>query len=156
MPEHLQASLNAADSAACSISTAVVMRRTSWLQFSGFPKEVQDVVQDLYFDGSKLSADSTDKSLCTLKDSRATFRSLGIYISAHKRSLANPRWLRDPVPPNSQPPRDHMNHNTKDRFSRDENPQPLSLRPQTLSPPSTNSDEVIETLSYHPHPYQLH
>ncbi|EMP40627.1 hypothetical protein UY3_02149 [Chelonia mydas] len=56
----LQASLDLADTLAQSISTVVVMRRTSWLQMSGFPREVQSTIEDLPIDTSKLFVDLTD------------------------------------------------------------------------------------------------
>lgn len=76
----LQSVVDAADTAAWSISTAFVMRQASWLHLSGFPKEVQITVQDLPFEGTKLFAEKTDASLHMLKDSKATLWSLGIYI----------------------------------------------------------------------------
>lgn len=49
----LQASLDSADMVARSIATSIVMQRVSWLQLSGFPKEVQVAVEDLTFQRSK-------------------------------------------------------------------------------------------------------
>lgn len=43
----LQTSLDAADTAARTISTAVFMLRVSGLHLSGFPKEVQSTLKDL-------------------------------------------------------------------------------------------------------------
>ncbi|EMP37067.1 Focal adhesion kinase 1, partial [Chelonia mydas] len=64
----LQASLGAGGTAARSVSTEVVKRQTSWLQLSWFPWEVQSTMEDLPFYGQKLSTDSMDDSLHTLKD----------------------------------------------------------------------------------------
>lgn len=80
----LQASLDSADMAARSIATSIMMQWTSWLHLSGFPREVQSTVEDLPFECPKLFAGKTDEFLHTLKDSRVTFRSLGIYTSAQK------------------------------------------------------------------------
>lgn len=43
----LQASLYVVDIAVCTTATAVVMRRASWLQSSGIPKDLQTKVEDL-------------------------------------------------------------------------------------------------------------
>lgn len=75
----LQASLDAADTAAHLIAAVVVMRRTFWLELFRFPKEVQNMVEHLPFGGSKLVVDSMDKSLQMLEDSRDILLSLGIY-----------------------------------------------------------------------------
>lgn len=69
----LPATLDAADTAAHWILTAVVMQRASWLHLSGLPKELEARVEDLAFEGSKLFPDQTDESLHSLKDLRATF-----------------------------------------------------------------------------------
>ncbi|KAH1169258.1 hypothetical protein KIL84_013848 [Mauremys mutica] len=50
----LQASLDSADTVARTIANAIVMHRASWLHLSGFPKEVQAMVEDLTFKGPKL------------------------------------------------------------------------------------------------------
>lgn len=80
----LQSALDVGNTAARSIFTAIVMQRASWLHLSGFPKKVQATMEDLPFKGTKLFAEKTDTSLHTLKDSRATLRSLGIY-TPHRR-----------------------------------------------------------------------
>lgn len=80
--------IDVADTAAGSVSIAVVTRLTSWVQLSGFPQEVQSAMKDLLFNGQKLFIDSTDNSLHTLKDSRATLRYLGVYVSADKRECS--------------------------------------------------------------------
>lgn len=48
----LQVVLDAVDSAVRSLTSAVTMRRSSWLQFSGLPQEVQQTLQDLPFEGT--------------------------------------------------------------------------------------------------------
>lgn len=78
-----QAYLDSADMAIRSITTTTVMGQASWLHLSGFPREVQSTVEGLPFEGQKLFAGKTE-SLHSLKDSRATLRSLGIYIQATK------------------------------------------------------------------------
>nr|XP_025046829.1 uncharacterized protein LOC112547842 [Pelodiscus sinensis] len=66
----LQAALDAADLAARTMATGVVMRRSAWLQVSGIPPEVQTTIQDLPFEGPALFSEQTDSKLHSLKDSR--------------------------------------------------------------------------------------
>ncbi|XP_065439548.1 uncharacterized protein LOC101949407 isoform X1 [Chrysemys picta bellii] len=75
----LQAALDAADSASCMLATGLVMRRGAWLQVSGLPHEVQQMIQDLPFEGPTLFSEKTDKRLHSLKDSWTTLRSLGLH-----------------------------------------------------------------------------
>ncbi|EMP27399.1 hypothetical protein UY3_15553 [Chelonia mydas] len=72
----LQAFLDSADAAARTIASGVVMRHSALLQESGLPPEVQSTLQDLPFEGSGLFSDQTDARLHSLKDSRATLKSL--------------------------------------------------------------------------------
>ncbi|EMP35090.1 hypothetical protein UY3_07744 [Chelonia mydas] len=67
----LQASLDTTDSAARTLSSGIAMRRISWLQASGLPPELQQMLQDLPFDGEDMFLDKTDSRLQSLKDSRA-------------------------------------------------------------------------------------
>ncbi|EMP38312.1 hypothetical protein UY3_04521 [Chelonia mydas] len=64
--------LDAADSAARTIATAITMRRSTWLQVSGIPPEVQNAIQDLPFDCVGLFAQNSDSHLHSLKDSQVT------------------------------------------------------------------------------------
>lgn len=59
----LQGSLDAADSAACTLALGIAMRRNAWLQSSGLPPEVQQTIQDLSFDGQSLFAEQTNSRL---------------------------------------------------------------------------------------------
>ncbi|XP_074841624.1 uncharacterized protein LOC142008343 [Carettochelys insculpta] len=72
---HIQIALNVADTAAHS--TAKVMRRASWLQSLGIPKELQSKVEDLPFEKQKLFAENTDAVLHSSEDSRTTLWTLG-------------------------------------------------------------------------------
>ncbi|EMP36332.1 hypothetical protein UY3_06495 [Chelonia mydas] len=90
----LQASLNAADMAECSPATAIVMCPASWLHLSSSPREVQSTVEDLPFNCQKLFAVKPNKSLHTLKASRATLRSLVIFTPAQRKKT---EILFDPV-----------------------------------------------------------
>nr|XP_042697612.1 uncharacterized protein LOC122172305 [Chrysemys picta bellii] len=87
----LQASLDSADAAARTIASGVVMRRSAWLQASGLPPEVQTTLQDLLFEGSGLFSDQTDARLHSLKDSRATLKSLGMHTPVTQRKPFKPQ-----------------------------------------------------------------
>lgn len=58
----LQPSLDAGDTAARSIPMAGIMRRTCRLQHSGFPREVQNTVEDFPFDGHKFFSETVNDS----------------------------------------------------------------------------------------------
>ncbi|XP_065446569.1 serine/arginine repetitive matrix protein 2-like isoform X1 [Chrysemys picta bellii] len=87
----LQAALDSADAAARTIASGVVMRRSAWLQASGLPPEVQTTLQDLPFEGSGLFSDQTDARLHSLKDSRATLKSLGMHTPVMQRKPFKPQ-----------------------------------------------------------------
>ncbi|EMP39556.1 hypothetical protein UY3_03152, partial [Chelonia mydas] len=81
----LQASLDTADTAACTTTTAVVKDRSPWLSASGIPKDLQTKVEDLPFDKDKLFSKKPDELFHTMKDSRATLCTLGIHPSLPRR-----------------------------------------------------------------------
>lgn len=58
----LQMAWDAADRAARVIASAVVMRRSSWLQSLEFSQEMQLSIQDLLFEGNALFSEQTDVS----------------------------------------------------------------------------------------------
>lgn len=59
----LQAALDAADSAARSMASAVAMHRCSSLQSLCLPIEVQQSLQDLPFEGASLFSEQMDAKL---------------------------------------------------------------------------------------------
>ncbi|EMP35660.1 hypothetical protein UY3_07171 [Chelonia mydas] len=79
--EGLQAVVSATNTAFRSLATSIVLCRGSWFQSSGFHKKVQITLEDLPFHNHKLFSDKTDESLRSLKDSCATLRLPGIYIT---------------------------------------------------------------------------
>lgn len=81
----LQAAVDVTDSAARSMTLAVTVHRSSWLQSSGFTHEVQQTFQDHPFEGSSLFLEQSDAKLHGLKDTRATLKSLGLHTSAASR-----------------------------------------------------------------------
>ncbi|XP_075775727.1 integrator complex assembly factor WDR73 isoform X1 [Pelodiscus sinensis] len=81
----LQIALDIADTAARAIATSVVMRRASWLQSAGVPRELQLKVIDLPFDRQKLFAEKTDDVLHSSKKSRTALRRLGMYTPPYRR-----------------------------------------------------------------------
>lgn len=58
------------------------MHRDSWLQSSSFPREVQNTINNLPFDETSLFREKMDETLHSLKDSRSTLCSLGLYALA--------------------------------------------------------------------------
>ncbi|EMP40086.1 Kinesin-like protein KIF14 [Chelonia mydas] len=74
----LQAVLDVANSATWTMASAVAMRRSSWLQASGLPYEVQQTISE-----------KMDLWLRSLKDSRATLSSLDLHTLA--RTILSPR-----------------------------------------------------------------
>lgn len=74
----LQYSLDAADSAAHSMASAISVRWCLWLQSSGLLPEVHQTIQVLPFEGPSLFSEKTDDRLHSSQDSRATMKSLGM------------------------------------------------------------------------------
>lgn len=58
----LQAALDIADAVTRIMAMGVAMRRSSWLQVSGLPCEVQKIIQDLPFEGSALCSEKILKA----------------------------------------------------------------------------------------------
>lgn len=84
----LQASMDVVVTAART--TAVAMHKASCLQSSVVYKELQLKAEGLPFDRKKLFSVKTDDILHSMKDSRATLCTLGIYTSPNKRSWYQP------------------------------------------------------------------
>lgn len=103
----MQASLVAVDRVALSNFTAVVMKRTSWRHLCGFLKKVHIMVEDLPFERSKLFAERMEESLHTLKDSRATLYSLGVYTPVQKRRLSKYQTAQRSQPTHFPSPQRH-------------------------------------------------
>lgn len=81
----LHAVLNVEDSAARAMSSTMAMHRSSWLQSSGFPYEVQNAIQNFPFECPSLFSGQKDSKCDVLNDSRATLKSLGLYMPAPVR-----------------------------------------------------------------------
>lgn len=101
-----QASLDAADTAARSIATAVVMRRALWLRLSGLPKYIQATVEDFPFEGSNLFAEKTDDYFHSIRAARETLRALHVSTPVPRRRQnryhATSRSRTSAVPPPQQ------------------------------------------------------
>lgn len=74
----LQAAVDVVDTSSYSLATVSSCNET-WLQSSGFPKEIQTTIQDLPFNEDKLFSAKTDKSLHSLKESRVTLWSRDLH-----------------------------------------------------------------------------
>ncbi|EMP35430.1 hypothetical protein UY3_07393 [Chelonia mydas] len=86
----LQTFLDVMDMAVRTTAMVVIMRRASWLQSSGIPRDLQTTVEDLPFDREKLFSTKTDKVLHSVKDSRTTLQTLGIYTPPNRRRRYQP------------------------------------------------------------------
>nr|XP_014427923.1 uncharacterized protein LOC106731856 [Pelodiscus sinensis] len=86
----LQTAMDVADTATRITTTAVVIRRASWLQSSGVPRDRQPKVEDLPFDKQKLFAATTDEMLHNSKNSKSTLRTLGMYTPPYRRGRYTP------------------------------------------------------------------
>lgn len=86
----LQAAIDAADTVSHSVAIAISMQCSSLLQASGVPRELQNTIGVLPFEGSKLFSAKTGDTVCTLKHSHATLHSLGAYTSVTKRKPFRP------------------------------------------------------------------
>lgn len=74
----LQSAADAVDTSSRALATAVITCRESWLYVSGFPREFQKTIENVPFDESHLH---------TLKDSRDTLCSPGVYMPAPRRNF---------------------------------------------------------------------
>ncbi|EMP32225.1 hypothetical protein UY3_10634 [Chelonia mydas] len=135
----LQVSLDAADLAAHTLSLGTAMRRSSWLQASGLPPEVQQTIQDLPFDGMGLFAEQTDSSLHSLNDSQATMKSLGMYRPAIQHKYFKPQLQQRFYPPW---PRQDFSRKRGRNF-RHKPPHPLPRQGQGSTTPSSDSKQAF-------------
>ncbi|EMP36167.1 Polycomb group RING finger protein 5 [Chelonia mydas] len=115
--------MDVADTAARTTARAVVMRRTSWLQALGIPKELQLKVEDLPFDRDKLFSSQTDNILHTMRVSRAMLRTLDIYPPPDKRPCFTPYQRSRDASFNHQQPRYFTQNRPKQRAQRRRAPQ---------------------------------
>ncbi|XP_078541450.1 uncharacterized protein LOC144826855 [Lissotriton helveticus] len=73
----IKCALDAADTAARSINTSIMLRRHAWLRVSGFKQEVQTSLLNQPFDGKTLFGSSTDEALEKMKKDTETAKSVG-------------------------------------------------------------------------------
>ncbi|XP_078502523.1 uncharacterized protein LOC144757755 [Lissotriton helveticus] len=73
----IKCALDAADTAARSINTSVMLRRHAWLRISGFKQEVQTALLNKPFDQKTLFGSSTDETLEKMKKDTETAKSMG-------------------------------------------------------------------------------
>ncbi|EMP38458.1 hypothetical protein UY3_04330 [Chelonia mydas] len=92
----LQAASNAADTAACSMASAISMCRALWLLLSRLSVEAQSLMQDLPFDRKALFADQMDVRLHGMEDSHTTLQTLGLYVPLAK-DKAKPQTSAQPA-----------------------------------------------------------
>ncbi|XP_078540274.1 uncharacterized protein LOC144825362 [Lissotriton helveticus] len=73
----IKCALDAAETAARSINTSIMLRRHAWLRVSGFKQEVQTALLIQPFDGKTLFGSGTDEALEKMKKDTETAKSMG-------------------------------------------------------------------------------
>ncbi|XP_078540272.1 uncharacterized protein LOC144825355 [Lissotriton helveticus] len=73
----IKCALDAADTAARSINTSIMLRRHAWLKISGFKQEVQTSLLNQPFDEKTLFGSGTDEALEKMKKDTETAKSMG-------------------------------------------------------------------------------
>ncbi|XP_078520384.1 uncharacterized protein LOC144785248 [Lissotriton helveticus] len=73
----IKCALDAADTAARSINTSIMLRRHAWLRVSGFKQEVQTSLLNQPFDEKTLFGSGTDEALEKMKKDTETAKSMG-------------------------------------------------------------------------------
>ncbi|XP_078526649.1 uncharacterized protein LOC144799283 [Lissotriton helveticus] len=73
----IKCALDAADTAARSINTSIMIRRHAWLRVSGFKQEVQTSLLNQPFDEKTLFGSGTDEALEKMKKDTETAKSMG-------------------------------------------------------------------------------
>ncbi|XP_078514255.1 uncharacterized protein LOC144773230 [Lissotriton helveticus] len=73
----IKCALDAANTAARSINTSVMLKRHAWLRVSGFKQEVQTSLLKQPFEGKTLFGSSTDEALEKMKKDTETAKSMG-------------------------------------------------------------------------------
>lgn len=121
----------------------------SWLWSSGSPMEVQATIKDLLFEDNDIFNTGLGQPSHSLKDSRATLCSLGLYIPLQGKSkYANslPKYSTS-LPNIIVSQRGSQNHGGRDRNSITEEPVPLPLLPQSLGlPKGSRLDATIKIM----------
>ncbi|KAH1186088.1 hypothetical protein KIL84_018837, partial [Mauremys mutica] len=77
--------------------------RSSWLQASALPCEVQSTIQDMPFESASLFLEQMDSKFHGLKDIKVTLKSLGLYTPAPVRKHYQPQQMHQfSIPPPRQ------------------------------------------------------
>lgn len=70
------------------MAAAATLWRPLWLQTSGIPAEVHQIIKDLPVEGSNLFPDKNGEVLRSLKDSQVTLYSLMFYMLHPRRKCS--------------------------------------------------------------------
>ncbi|KAJ1186747.1 hypothetical protein NDU88_003528 [Pleurodeles waltl] len=81
----IQSSMDAADTAARTINTAVTIRRHAWLHTSGFKPEIQQAVLNMPFNEQQLFGPEVDTAIEKLKKETDTAKAMGALHSPQSR-----------------------------------------------------------------------
>ncbi|KAJ1136534.1 hypothetical protein NDU88_002949 [Pleurodeles waltl] len=81
----IRSSMDAADTAARTINTAVTIRRDAWLRTSGFKPEIQQAVLNMPFNEQQLFGPEVDTAIEKLKKDTDTAKAMGALYSPQGR-----------------------------------------------------------------------
>ncbi|KAJ1093052.1 hypothetical protein NDU88_006161 [Pleurodeles waltl] len=77
----IRSAMDAADTAARTVNTAVTIRRHAWLRTSGFKPEIQQAVLNMPFNGQQLFGPEVDTAIEKLKKDTDTAKAMGALYS---------------------------------------------------------------------------
>ncbi|KAJ1212012.1 hypothetical protein NDU88_007358 [Pleurodeles waltl] len=81
----IRSSMDAADTAARTVNTAVTIRRHAWLRTSGFKPEIQQAVLNMPFNEKQLFGPEVDTAIEKLKKDTDTAKAMGALYSPQSR-----------------------------------------------------------------------
>ncbi|KAJ1189935.1 hypothetical protein NDU88_006677 [Pleurodeles waltl] len=81
----IRSAMDAADTAARTVNTAVTIRRHAWLRTSGFKPEIQQAVLNMPFNGQQLFGPEVDTAIEKLKKDTDTAKAMGALYSPQSR-----------------------------------------------------------------------
>ncbi|KAJ1157445.1 hypothetical protein NDU88_010157 [Pleurodeles waltl] len=82
----IRSAMDAVDTAARTVNTAVTIRRHAWLRTSGFNPEIQQAVLNMPFNGLQLFGLEVDTAIEKLKKDTETAKAMGALYSPQSRS----------------------------------------------------------------------
>ncbi|KAJ1161729.1 hypothetical protein NDU88_002210 [Pleurodeles waltl] len=84
----IRSAMDAADTAARTVNTAVTIRRHAWLRTSGFKPEIQQAVLNMPFNGQQLFGPEVDTAIEKLKKDTDTAKAMGALLPTEQRHIS--------------------------------------------------------------------